>query len=135
MHAAPAAEGEPLSAQFKVRAGQADVPVYLARISSLSAVERRRLGPPKEEQTTTTSFASFDLEGQASVSVTCAEDVKNVQVLPTARAIKTQITGKTFAFAVDKPGPLTIEVNGDWIHALHLFVNPLEKDIPGSEGS
>jgi hypothetical protein len=130
VHAAAAAEGEPFSTQFKVRAGQADVPVYLARVSSLSAEERRRLGPPKEEQTTTTSFASFDVEGEASVSVTCAEEVKSVQVLPTIRAIKPQVMGKTFAFKVDKPGPLTIEVNGDWIHALHLFVNPIEKDVP-----
>jgi hypothetical protein len=128
--AAPAAKGEPLSTQFKVRAGQVDVPVYLARICSLSAEERRRLGPPKEEETTTTSFASFELKGQASVSVTCMEDAKNVQVLPTMRAIKAQIKGKTFTFTVDQPGPLTIEVNGDWIHALHLFVNPNEKDAP-----
>ncbi|EDY17613.1 glycoside hydrolase family 28 [Chthoniobacter flavus Ellin428] len=130
VHVSPAPEGEPLSAQFKVRAEQANVPVYLARVCSLSAEERKRLGPPVESQTTTTAFASFDLEGQAKVTVTCNEEVKSVNVLPITSGLRPEVSGKTLTFTVNKPGPLTIEVNGDWIHSLHLFVDPVEKDIP-----
>lgn len=129
----PAPEGEPLSAQFKVRAEQASVPVYLARISSLSPETRRSLGPPTEDQTTTTSFASFDLDGAAKVLVTCAEEVQSVKVLPAARGIRPEIAGTTVAFTVDQPGPLTIEVNGDWVRPLHLFVDPWEKEIPDAK--
>ena len=130
IHAVPAPQGEPLSSQFKVSAEQADVPVYLARVCALSAEERKRIGAPVENQTTQTSFASFDLEGRARIKVTCPDDVKTVQVLPSTRAVKPTIVGKTFTFSVDKPGALTIEVNGDWTHSLHLFVNPVEKDLP-----
>lgn len=128
--AAPAPQGEPLSAQFQVSAEQTKVPVYLARVCALSAEERKRLGPPVENQTTQTSFASFDLEGHAQVKVTCSEEVKSATVLPSTRSLHPSIAGKTLTFTVDKPGPLTIEVNGDEIHSLHLFVNPLEKDLP-----
>jgi len=82
VRAYPAPEGEPLSARFKVRAKQANVPVYLARINSLSPEARRSLGSPTEGQTTTTSFAPFDLDGMAKVLVTCAEEIKSVKVLP-----------------------------------------------------
>ncbi|HSI15614.1 MAG TPA: glycosyl hydrolase family 28 protein [Chthoniobacter sp.] len=127
---APAPQGEPLSTQFKVSVEQTNVPVYLARVCSLSAEERKHLGPSLENQTTTTSFASFDLGGPARVNVACTDEVKNVTVLPSARGLRATIIGKTFSFTVDKPGPLTIEVNGDAIHALHLFVDPVEKDQP-----
>lgn len=127
---APAPSGETLSMQFKVSAEQTDVPVYLARVCALSAEERKRLGPPVDNQTTQTSFASFDLEGRAKVKVTCSEEVRSVTVLPATRGLRTDVFGKTFTLTVDKAGPLTIEVNGDAIHSLHLFVNPLEKDLP-----
>lgn len=127
---APAPQGEPLSTQFKVRVEQANVPVYLARVCSLSAEERKRLGPSLENQTTTASFASFDLDGSARVTVACMDEVKGVTVLPSVRGLKATIVGRTFSFMVDRPGPLTLEVNGDAIHALHLFVNPIEKDQP-----
>lgn len=130
VRAYPAPEGEPLSAQFKVSAERTNVPVYLARVCSLSAEERKRLATPVEGQTTTTSFASFDLDGQARVTVTCNEEVKSVAVLPAISGLHPEVSGKTLTFNVSKPGQLTIEVNGDWVHSLHLFVDPMEKDLP-----
>src|SRR4051812_2042182 len=64
---APAPQGEVLSTQFKVSVEQATVPVYVARVCSLTAEERKHLGPSLENQTTTTSFASFELGGPARV--------------------------------------------------------------------
>src|SRR4051812_2802725 len=79
---APAPQGEPLSTQFKVSVDQVNVSVYLARVCSLSADERKRIGAPAENQTTTASFASFDLSSPTRVTVTCTDEVKNVNVLP-----------------------------------------------------
>jgi len=70
------------------------------------------------------------MDGQARVTVTCPQAVKSAKVLPSARGIKPEISGSTFTFTVDKPGQLTIDVNGDWIRSLQLFVDPMEKDIP-----
>ena len=126
----PAPEGESLSTQFKVRVEQSNVPVYLARISSLSPEQRKHLGTPVEEETTTASFASFDMDGEVRVSVAFAGEVKSVKVLPSTRGIEPRISGSTFTFPVTKPGQLTIEVNGDWLRPLHLFADPMESDVP-----
>jgi hypothetical protein len=56
--------------------------------------------------------------------------VKSVKVLPSTWGLQPEVSGKTFTFTVDKPGQLTVEVNGDWIRPLHLFVDPMEKDLP-----
>ena len=88
------------------------------------------MGTPLEAQTTTTSFASFDMDRPARVSVACREAAMSVKVLPSTRKIQPILSGSSFDFTVDIPGPLTIEINGDWVHALHLFANSKETDIP-----
>ena len=123
-------ETEPLSTQFTVSVEASNLPVYLARIVSLSADQRKPMGAPMKNQTTTTSFASFDLSHPTKVTVLCADDVNEVKLLPSSRGIKTELSGKSVSFTVDKPGPLTLEVNGNWINSLHLFVNPVETDVP-----
>ena len=128
--ACPAPEGEPLSTQFRVSVEKTDVPVYLARINSLSPEKRSRLGKSTEADTSTTSFASFDMSGGVTVSVACREELKSVKVLPSASKIEPKLSGTSFSFSVSKPGQLTIEVNGDWVHSLQLFANPAETNLP-----
>ncbi len=88
------------------------------------------MGTPELNQTATTSFASFDLNHATKVSVLCSDEIKDIKVLPTSRGITTEFSGRTVSFTVDKPGVLTLEVNGNWIKSLHLFVNPVEADAP-----
>ncbi|HEX4083847.1 MAG TPA: glycosyl hydrolase family 28 protein [Chthoniobacteraceae bacterium] len=126
----PAPAGEPLSSQFHVQVGGDTAPVYLARISALTAQQRRPLRAIPESATTTTSFASFDMDGPVQVTITGTAPISAVKVLPTARGIVPAVSGSNVTFTVNEPGQLTIETNGDWMHSLHLFANPMEKDIP-----
>ena len=36
-------------------------------------------------------------------------------------------------FALERPGNLSVEVNGDIFHNLHLFANPVETDVPDKD--
>jgi len=130
VQACPAPDGEPLSAQFKVTVGQTNVPVYLARIGSLSPDQRRHQGLPVQKDTTTTSFSSFNMGGPIQVTVTCTEAVTSAKLLPTSSGIKPEFSGNTITFTVVTPGQLTLEVNGNWLNSLHLFANPVETAVP-----
>ena len=125
-----APEKEPLSPRFSVSAGSTEIPVYVARVCKLTAEQRQTLGLPVIEGTTETAFASFDLAGSAKVTVTCKEAVQSAKLLPPSSGITPEISGNRVTFTVSKPGQFTLEVNGDWISSLHLFVNPPDTDVP-----
>ena len=40
------------------------------------------------------------------------------------------IEGQRLTFSLAEPKPVTIEVNGNWVGALHLFANPPETPAP-----
>ena len=121
---------EPLSPRFTVATGSTSVPVYLARICSLTAQQRQTLGLPVERDTTQTAFASFDLKGPQPVTVTCADPVQSAKLLPSSSNITPIVSGNHITFTVSHPAQLTLEINGDSISSLHLFVNPPETNIP-----
>ena len=121
---------EPLSPAFSVSVGSTPVPAYLARICDLTPEQRRTLGTIVSGQTAQTSFASFDLAGSAQVSVKCAVPVQSVKILPSSSGIAPVVSGNTVSFTVSKPGQLVLEINGDWIGSLQLFINPPETDAP-----
>jgi hypothetical protein len=128
----PAPDGEPLSSRFTVTVDGQNTPVYLATVVSLSAEERIKVREMIDPVGTTgkASFTSFDISGSAAVVVTCAEPIQSVKILPSTCGITQKISGKQLTFSVSKPGPLTLEINGDWVNSLHLFVNPPETKIP-----
>lgn len=121
---------EPLSTQFKVSVDGKDVPVYLARVVALSPERRGPVHAWDLKDTTQVGFASIDISGKVQISVLCHDAVKSAKVLPSAADITPTISGRQVRFGVSKPGQLTLETNGDWLHSLHLFVNPIETDIP-----
>lgn len=129
----PAPPGETLSKAFAVRVEGKALPVYLAKVAASDPKRRdealkdfRRSG----ETFDLASFASFDINGRVSVTVSCPEAVRSVRVLPASAGIVGKVRGRSLSFRLDKPQPLTIEVNGDWSGSLHLFANPFEKDAP-----
>jgi hypothetical protein len=115
---------EPISTQFNVA-------VYLARVCNLSAEQRRHLGLPAIEDTAQASFASFDLKGNSQITVTCPQGVSSAKILPSSSGVVSSFSGNRVTFTVVRPGQLTLEVNGDWVSSLHLFVNPPDTNIPG----
>ena len=81
----------------------------------------------------TTSFAYFDFSGKVDVSVTYNKGpVKSVKIRPLSSGITPNIKGNTITFSLSDPRNLSIEVNGDIFHNLHLFANPLETFKPSS---
>jgi hypothetical protein len=130
----PAAGAEPVSAQFKVSIGDQNVPVYLAQVLGMDPEKRvhsdiQHFAPGDVIET---SFASFDLRdaAAATVTVTCPDAVTAAKVMPNIRGIAAQVSGNQVTFKVDKPGPLVVEVNGDWRKSLQLFVDPWDDAAP-----
>jgi hypothetical protein len=76
------------------------------------------------------SFASFDFQGSAEVTVNSTRDVQSVAIRPASFGIKPVMNGRKIQFTLTQPRNVTIEINGSPATALHLFANPLEKDPP-----
>jgi len=132
-----ATPGEPLSSQFVVTVGRntIPVPVYLATVLAMEPEKRLKMSIKKPEDSSLgglgqTSFTSFDLSGPAQVTVTCKEEIKSAKLLPSSRGIVPQINGNRATFTLPNPGQFVLEINGDWVHSLQLFANPLESDAP-----
>ena len=130
-----APKGEELNAKFKVSVNGIDVPVYNAKICTEDQPGRHRAGIIEESHLhfDITNFASFDMKkGPVKVSVSVKDPIATAKILPTSFGIIPVIKGNTLTFEVDKPQHVTVEINGDHIRSLHLFVNPEETDIPDS---
>ena len=80
------------------------------------------------------SFAYFDFSGTVEVRVTHNKvAVQQAEIRPLSCQIHSLIQSNAwFAFTLDRPRNLSIEVNGDRMHNLHLFANPLEKEPPSA---
>ena len=65
-----------------------------------------------------------------TVTVTCPETIQSAKVLPSSFDIQPTVEGNRLRLTLTEPKPLTIEVNGNWAGALHLFANPPETDAP-----
>lgn len=126
--------GEPLATNFTVTVNRSSVPVYLATVATADPAKRSHIDIPNDlSYADTTAFASFDLAGRAEVIVTCPQIITNATISPLARGIVPMVSRNTLSFTVSKPGPLEIEVNGEWVHSLQLFVNPPESEAPRPE--
>ncbi|MDO9154584.1 MAG: glycosyl hydrolase family 28 protein [Paludibacter sp.] len=80
-------------------------------------------------QTELAGFSSWDLKGSTFVEIESKEAIKSVKIRPLSLGIKPQIKGNKITFRLDKPQKFVVEVNG-FHHALHLFANAPETNIP-----
>jgi polygalacturonase len=101
------------------------------------------------------SMVYFDFSGFVEVAVRKNNgNIQSVKVRPSAHNINTTTQGNTIFFTLSQPRKISVEFNGDKLHNLHVFGNPLEtykpnpndtsiiyfgpgvhqpKDIPGDE--
>jgi hypothetical protein len=123
----PAPEGASLNDDFEVRVRQGDgpwttIPTYLVLVD-----EVRDNGHTFEES----SMSQFGFSGSVEVSVTHrAGAIETGRVRPLSYGITPRIEGNTMVFTLDRPANLSVEVNGDIFHNLHLFANPVETFVP-----
>lgn len=77
------------------------------------------------------SMCSFDFSGTVEVAVTSnTEPVKGVRIRPLSYNIASEVRGNTVYFKLNRPSNLSVEINGDIFHNLHLFANPVESFVP-----
>ena len=123
----PAPDGAELNRDFTVQVrlpGDAwqPVSVYAVPVARTEGFKRR---------TETASMAYFDFEGEVEVQVTChREAVRSARIRPLSYAIVPERAEQTLTFRLDRPRNLSVEVNGDEYHNLHLFANPIDADKP-----
>ena len=131
----PAPAGEPLSEDFIVTADDANVPVYVAKIA------------PGDDELRSKAMDDIAHAGQyverAALRPSIWTDLlRFVSLLreplrsgipPTSYHIVPDIHDNTLTFTLATPQNLTVEINGDWVHSLHLFASPMESDVPRSD--
>ncbi|HEV2695528.1 MAG TPA: endo-polygalacturonase, partial [Verrucomicrobiae bacterium] len=129
----PAPVGEELSRAYQVTVEGHAVPVYTAKVAPADPVLRWKAMDDKANSANyfeTAAFASFDMQGTVTVQVTCPEDITSAKILPSALNLQPLIKGKSLSLTLTNPGPVTVEINGNWVQALHLFANPPETNAP-----
>ena len=73
------------------------------------------------------SMATFDFSEKVEIAVTYNKGkIDSARVRPLSYDIPFRIEGNTLQFSLEKPTNLSVEVNGDIFHNLHLFANPLD---------
>lgn len=77
------------------------------------------------------SMAAFDFSGEVEVAVTSnRQKIREAVIRPLSYGIAHKVTHNTVYFRLLQPKNLSIEVNGDKFHNLHLFANPIEVAAP-----
>lgn len=77
------------------------------------------------------SMASFDFSGTAEVKIVYNKGkIKEARVRPLSYDIIPEVEDSIMTFSIDSPHNLSVEVNGDIFHNLHLFANPIDSFIP-----
>lgn len=123
----PAPKGAMLNNDFTVKVRQSgqewkEVPSYLVNVQSEKNMKRT---------VEDASAAYFDFKGEVEVSVTYNKGTINTaKVRPLSYNIEHRIEGNTIIFKLDRPRNLSVEVNDDIFHNLHLFANPIDEYVP-----
>ena len=123
----PAPQGAELMNDFSVRVREAGkdwkpVDTYMVKVDEVRGTKHN---------VEKASMSYFDFSGEVEVSVTFNHGaIQTGRVRPLSYKITPSISGNTMTFKLDRPRNLSIEVNGDIFHNLHLFANPIDENKP-----
>ncbi len=123
----PAPQGAELIHDFTVRVRQQGkewqpVDTYLFRVDEVRGTKH---------SAEDASVAYFDFIGRVEVSVVSNRGpIETGRVRPLSYGIASSIAGNELTFSIDRPCNLSVEVNGDIFHNLHLFANPIDENRP-----
>lgn len=128
----PAGEGVPVASDFTVEVRQADGPwigvdTYPVKVDEV--VDARH-------NVRVASMAYFDFDGApVEVRVCClkADAIDSCRVRPLSYGITPSVDGKCLTFTLDRPRNLSVEVNGDIFHNLHLFAGAPDANRPSAK--
>lgn len=127
----PAGDGVPVSTDYEVfvRQGAAEplrpVAVYPVKVDKVEGARH---------VAQTASMAYFDFSGDVEVLVVPKNigdaGIDSVRIRPLSKEINHRLLGDTINFGLSSPENISVEVNGDIFHNLHLFANPLDVNRP-----
>ncbi|MBN2270855.1 MAG: hypothetical protein JXN61_09590 [Sedimentisphaerales bacterium] len=125
--------GEKRSNAYTVQIEGQDIPVYAVKVAPADPARRWKAMDDKvrsAEYFDKAAFAYFDMQGPVTITVFCPEVVTSAKVLPSSLKIVPLVERRRLTLSLAEPKPVTIEVNGNWVGALHLFANPPEAEAP-----
>jgi hypothetical protein len=126
--------GEVLNTKYKVTADGRNVPVYIGKIGMEHKKDREKAmddRPNFHLYYDMAGFTYFDMKrGPVKITVSVDEVIEKAIILPSSFGIIPEIKGKEIRFEIDKPQHLTVEINGEHVRSLHIFVNPEETEKP-----
>ena len=77
------------------------------------------------------TMVQFDFSGKVEVLVQKNNgEIRSAVVRPLSKGIQPEIDGNFLLFTIDKPQKLSVEFNGDRLNNLHVFANPIIKNVP-----
>ena len=123
----PAPQGAELMNDFTVQVREAGkdwkpVDTYMVKVDEVRGTKHN---------VEKASMSYFDFSGEVEVSVTFNHGaIQTGRVRPLSYKITPSISGNTMTFKLDRPRNLSVEVNGDIFHNLHLFANPIDENKP-----
>lgn len=98
------------------------LPVHLVKIDQVKGAKH---------STENASMSYFDFSGEVEVSVTYNKgNITQSRIRPLSYNIPHTVKGRTIVFKLYRPANLSVEVNGDIFHNLHLFANPINEFKP-----
>ena len=81
------------------------------------------------------SMVQFDFSGKVEMRVKLNNGIVNdVKIRPLVKNIQFKTVENIIYFTLTKPEKLSLEVNGDRLHNLHVFANSIETEKPDSTG-
>lgn len=117
---------------FTVNAGGKKVPVYAVKVSPADSILRMKGMDDKKGSADIfelAAFCTFDTKSATTVRVKADRDVTSVKVLPSSRGIQPSVDGREISFEALPGDRLTVEINGDEYHSLHVFANPVDEEF------
>lgn len=76
------------------------------------------------------SMCSFDFSGQVEVAVVSNNgNIRQARIRPLSYGIEPEVKGNMLRFKLSQPRNISIEINGDIFHNLHLFANPIDSFV------
>lgn len=113
---------------------------YILRIRPLGAEEWQWLPAYQVKvdmhDVRTASMVYFDFTGKVELEITFPKffHVYQVDIRPLSLQIPAKMEPKKVTIVLEKPANLSVEINRDRFHNLHVFAGPIE-EIPNKEGS
>jgi hypothetical protein len=75
-------------------------------------------------------MVQFDFSGMVELRIKMNNGtVNDVKIRPSAKGIQPKEDGNIVCFTLDRPAKLSLEINGDRLHNLHIFANGPEKEV------